>query len=163
MQGLSIRVARAVNGELGRRGSVFADRYHARALRSPRAVHVALRYVLVNARKHERGAGAVPVGFVDECSSAPWFSGLARPPELAFGVSAARRAFAHRVPGMAAPVAAARTWLLRFGHQRAGPIDIDAMPAQGRAAHPMRPAPTRYPPMTCSNTRCSRRDPISLQ
>ena len=36
MQGLSIRVAKAVNRRLGRRGAVFADRYHARALKTPR-------------------------------------------------------------------------------------------------------------------------------
>ena len=32
MQGLAIRLARRVNGALGRSGSMFADRYHARAL-----------------------------------------------------------------------------------------------------------------------------------
>ena len=43
MQGLSVRLARAVNRTLGRRGRVFADRYHARALKTPRATHFALR------------------------------------------------------------------------------------------------------------------------
>jgi putative transposase len=53
IQGLSIRVARALNHRLHRRGKVFADRYHARALKTPRETGSALRYVLLNARKHE--------------------------------------------------------------------------------------------------------------
>jgi len=65
VQGLSVRVARAVNRRLQRHGKVFADRYHARALKTPRSVRWALRYVLLNVRKHERGAWGVPFGFVD--------------------------------------------------------------------------------------------------
>ncbi|TMB50078.1 MAG: hypothetical protein E6J56_22290, partial [Deltaproteobacteria bacterium] len=38
IQGLVIRVARAINHALGRRGKVFGDRYHARSLRTPREV-----------------------------------------------------------------------------------------------------------------------------
>jgi hypothetical protein len=137
MQGLSIRVARATNGELGRKGPVFADRYHARALTTPRAVRFALRYVLLNARKHEgRGALAVPPGFVDPCSSAAWFEGFARPGALAFGAAECRAGFARGRADFAsghvaedAPVAAARTWLLRVGYRRAGPIDVDDAPA----------------------------------
>ncbi len=45
LQGLAIRVARAVNRVLGRRGVVWSDRYHARALTTPRAVRHALVYV----------------------------------------------------------------------------------------------------------------------
>jgi REP element-mobilizing transposase RayT len=52
MQGLCVRLARRLNHRLGRRGSLFADRYHSRALKTPRQVRTALRYVLLNARKH---------------------------------------------------------------------------------------------------------------
>jgi len=52
MQGLAIRIARALNRLRRRVGSVFADRYHDRILQSPREVWNALRYVLCNARKH---------------------------------------------------------------------------------------------------------------
>src|SRR5262245_4211498 len=38
MQGLGVRIARGLNRELGRRGRVLADRYHARALETPREV-----------------------------------------------------------------------------------------------------------------------------
>jgi REP element-mobilizing transposase RayT len=119
MQGLSIRVAKAVNRRLGRRGSVFADRYHARALKTPREARLALRYVLLNARKHERGHRRIPAGFVDGCSSAPWFDGWSRPRELAFVTSARVRE---------SPVVAPRTWLLRVGFKRAGPLDLDDTP-----------------------------------
>src|SRR5213594_1017676 len=48
MRGLAIRLARAVNHAIGRRGAVWGDRYHARALATPRAVRHALVYVLMN-------------------------------------------------------------------------------------------------------------------
>jgi putative transposase len=139
VQGLSIRVARAVNRQLGRRGKVFADRYHARALKTPRAAHWALRYVLLNVRKHERANLTVPFGFVDPCSSAAWFDGFARPRELIFGARECRNDFRARavVPrGIAprsppdAPVVAPHTWLLTVGVSRAGPFDIDELPGE---------------------------------
>ena len=46
MQALLVRVARALNRLWHRCGSVFADRFHARALRTPREVRAALVYVL---------------------------------------------------------------------------------------------------------------------
>jgi REP element-mobilizing transposase RayT len=136
MQGISIRVARAVNGALARAGRVFADRYHARALTTPRAAYFALRYVLLNARKHQRTPGSpraasreeLPTGFVDPCSSAPWFDGFSRPPELAFGAAEARRRW-RASSGREAPVVAARTWLLRTGLRRHAAFDIDDAPA----------------------------------
>src|SRR5882672_716637 len=70
MAGLAIRLARAVNRRLGRTGRVWGDRYHARALRSPREVRHALVYVLMNWRKHVAGARGL-----DPCSSAFWLGG----------------------------------------------------------------------------------------
>ena len=70
IQGLGIRLAKAVNRVLGRRGSVWSDRFHARALRTPREVRNGLVYVLQNWRKHIRAVA----GF-DPCSSAAWFTG----------------------------------------------------------------------------------------
>jgi REP element-mobilizing transposase RayT len=43
MQGLAVRIARAVNRAAGRRGKVFADHYSARELRTPAEVRRALR------------------------------------------------------------------------------------------------------------------------
>jgi REP element-mobilizing transposase RayT len=126
MQGISIRVARAVNRELVRTGRVFADRYHSRALKTPRAAYFAVRYVLLNARKHRRSE--VGAGFVDPCSSAPWFKGFARPVELAFGAARARERW-RAVSVREAPVVPARTWLLRRGVRRYGAFDVDDAPA----------------------------------
>ncbi len=68
MRGLHVRIARALNRSWMRCGGVFAGRFHARVLRTPREVRHALVYVLQNARKH----GERFTGF-DEYSSGPWF------------------------------------------------------------------------------------------
>jgi len=123
MQGLAIRVAKAVNRRLGRRGKVFGDRYHARALRTPRETRLALRYVLLNLRKHADGVARMPAGFVDGRSSARWFEGWNRPRALCFVAEAAAR-------NSAPPTVPPRTWLLRMGWRRAGPmLDPDEHPA----------------------------------
>jgi hypothetical protein len=70
VQGLAVRLARAVNRTLVRCGRVFAGRYHRRDLATPREVRHALVYVLVNHRKH----GLRPEA-IDSCSSGPWFTG----------------------------------------------------------------------------------------
>ena len=126
VQGLAIRLARAINRRLQRHGKVFTDRYHARALKTPRAARWALRYVLLNVRKHERHA--VPFGFVDPCSSAAWFDGFARPLELVFGARECRAAFRAQ-HALDSPVVVARTWLLTVGQYRAAPFDVDDVPS----------------------------------
>src|SRR6185436_15574554 len=133
IQGLSIRIARAVNRQLDRKGRLFADRYHARALTTPRAVKFALRYVLLNARKHTpapRSAGldGIAPGFVDSCSSAPWFHAFARPETLAFGAREARDDWQRANGSAEPPVEPARTWLMRSCLQRHGPFDSDETP-----------------------------------
>src|SRR5690242_18993869 len=65
MQGLNIRLARAVNRAAQRRGRVFADRYYARPLRTPTEVRNAVNYVHRNVQKHQ---GAHP-WYVDPYSS----------------------------------------------------------------------------------------------
>ena len=136
MQGLTVRVARAVNRTLARCGRSFSDRYHSRALKTPREVQFAVRYVLLNARKHQKtsaadaGWPAVPAGFIDSCSSAPWFGNFARPIELAFG-AAQTRAQWRATSGVEAPVVRAQTWLLRRGSRLAGAFDIDDVPGAG--------------------------------
>jgi REP element-mobilizing transposase RayT len=54
MKSLAVRLAMGLNRLAGRRGAVFADRYHAKVLSTPRQVANALRYVLDNYRKHAR-------------------------------------------------------------------------------------------------------------
>jgi len=116
-RGLAIRVARAVNRALGRRGAVWGDRYHARALTSPRAVRNALVYVLKNRQKHCGGERDL-----DPCSSARWFTGWRHAPP--------------RPPG-ASPVVRARTWLAAVGWRRHGLVDLDERP-RSRSRRPSR-------------------------
>ncbi len=88
IQGLMIRIARAVNGVLERSGRVFADRYHAHQLRSPTETANAIAYVLGNAMIHAARRGqAVDPDAVDFLTS-----------------------YAHRQL-----VAQPHTWLLRIG------------------------------------------------
>ena len=123
MQGLAIRVAKAVNHRLGRHGKVFGDRYYARALRTPRETRLALRYVLSNLRKHGHGARSVA-------------GRLHR--RLLLGIVVRRlepsaRALLRRrgkVQHGDLPVMPPRTWLLSAGWRRAGPmLDPDEHPA----------------------------------
>ena len=57
MHAITIRMARALNGVMQRRGSVFADRYHAHVLRTPTEVRNAVRYAVGNHAVHARRAG----------------------------------------------------------------------------------------------------------
>jgi len=52
MQGLEVRMAKALNRVMQRKGSVFADRYYAHVLRTPTEVKRTLEYVRDNAKKH---------------------------------------------------------------------------------------------------------------
>jgi REP element-mobilizing transposase RayT len=72
MRSVAIRVARYVNDLLSRRGPLWADRWHGRALTSPREVRNVLLYVLANFRKHARRDVAAGL---DAYSSAAWFDG----------------------------------------------------------------------------------------
>ncbi|MFO0390452.1 MAG: transposase, partial [Planctomycetota bacterium] len=77
LQGLLIRLARGLNKLWGRKGKVFADRYHDRARKSPREVSNALVYVLGNGRTHAaQGRTIAPFAGPDRFTSAPWFDGF---------------------------------------------------------------------------------------
>ena len=52
MQGLGVRIARALNRVMKKRGKRLADRYHAHVLRTPAEVRNAVHYVLRNHLKH---------------------------------------------------------------------------------------------------------------
>jgi REP element-mobilizing transposase RayT len=113
--GLSIRVARAINRVLFRKGNVFSDRYHARALRTPREVRHALVYVLLNFRKHLDRPPSV-----DPASSGFWFNGWNLP---------TRSEPPGFMPTDEIPVRPARGWLARVGWRRHGLIDFHERPA----------------------------------
>ena len=110
MQGLLIRVAKALNKLWQRRGTVFADRYHDRVIKTPRHLRNVLNYVLNNARRHRRS-----VNTIDYYTSGPWFKGWREtvdvtglPPET--------------------PIATAHTWLLNVGWRKRGLISIAETP-----------------------------------
>ena len=52
MQGLNIRMAKALNKLMKRRGKVLSDRFHAVILKSPTQARHAVHYVLNNRRHH---------------------------------------------------------------------------------------------------------------
>jgi REP element-mobilizing transposase RayT len=52
MQGLNVRVARALNRVMERRGGVFDDHYHSRVLHTPTELVSAIAYVVGNHEKH---------------------------------------------------------------------------------------------------------------
>ena len=120
MMAIGIRFARAVNRALKRSGPVLKDRYHFRPLRTPTEVRNALRYVLLNARRHaaERGAHLRERVRLDPASSARWFDGWKRG---TVGEEASRSA---DLPAVRLP----RTWLLGVGWRRLGLLDPAEIP-----------------------------------
>lgn len=123
MHGLSIRLARAVNQLLSRRGRFIADRWHGRELTSPRAVRHALLYVLANFRKHGVGSARS----IDPLSSAPYFLGF-REFQCA-APCASDSETAHAFTPRDVPVLRARTWLLTTGWLRRGRLSVFECPA----------------------------------
>jgi REP element-mobilizing transposase RayT len=124
LQRCCVRLARGFNRILHRTGTVFAERYHVRALATPTEVRNALRYVLLNSNHHERDRGARALWYgCDAYSSAAWFDGWADD------------RWRHERADTPCPVAGARTWLLREGWRRAGgPLAFDDTPGR-RSCH----------------------------
>ena len=133
VQGLLIRVARALNRLWGRRGRVFGDRFHERELCNPRQVRNALVYVLQNSRKH-----GIWVDGPDPFSSGPEFDGwLTRVVGAAGGgrergAGSATSSPGHRELRLAGRslVPRPKTWMLSVGWCRHGLIDPRESPAR---------------------------------
>lgn len=111
IQGLCVRIARALNRLWHRKGPVFADRYHGRSLKTPLEVHRALRYVLHNAAHH-----GIPLDGPDPYSSGAWFDGW-------------RHGLGSKYGPESSPLPRAQTWLLRCGWRCHGLIDPMPPPA----------------------------------
>ena len=110
-----------------RRGRVFSDRYHARAIASPRGVRHALAYVLNNWRRHGRDQGMESMFWaIDPFSSATSFAGWSGD-ELPRDESL-------ETDGPL-PVSRSETWLLTVGWKRHGLISPTEVP--GAAARRM--------------------------
>ena len=121
MQGLQIRLAKRLNTLFGRRGKLFRERYHAQPLRSPKQVRSALAYVLNNRRRHLAASGKrLQSGYLDPFSSAPHFQGWSGPTWTDSCLAGE--------PVTVEP----KTWLLRVGWKRHGPLDVNALPGPRR-------------------------------
>jgi REP element-mobilizing transposase RayT len=119
MRSLCTRLASLLNALFQRTGPLLADRYHARALTTPLEVRRGLAYVLLNYRKHARADGRkIAASWIDPHSSAAKFDGWSTP---------VRSRFASYDFG----TAEARTWLLRTGWRRHGPLALDELTADG--------------------------------
>jgi putative transposase len=117
MHGLSIRLALAVNRAIGRKGKVVGDRYHARALMTPRQMRTSMVYVLLNFRKHLRAPACV-----DPRSSGLEFWGWHRAPVAT-----------DAAPATTLPA----TWMARIGWRLAGgPLRVEEHPAAPPRARP---------------------------
>ena len=125
MIGLAVRIARGLNKLWRRTGQVFADRYHARILTTPRAVRNALIYVVQDARKHGAWRALVP----DVYSSGPSFGGRRN----GTGACDSRATRANLAQSRTPWLVRARTWLLMMGWRRHGLIDPREVPV-GSAA-----------------------------
>jgi REP element-mobilizing transposase RayT len=123
VRGLEVSLARRLNRLLFRRGRCGSDRWHQRALKTPRSVRRALVYVLANFKKHGEPISAP----IDPCSSGPYF------PEY---VECRGKAPLELQPQLiplqfrkgGPPVPEARSWLLRIGWLRWGRISFRETP-----------------------------------
>lgn len=97
VQGLKVCAAKRLNKLWNRKGPLFDGRYHDHVLYTPREVHHALTYLFGNSVKH----GHRHSSGIDPCSSARWFHGE-----------------------RGSPLPRAKTWLLRVGWRRWGPVGV---------------------------------------
>jgi hypothetical protein len=110
-----------LNAALSRSGKLFAQRYHARYLKTPREVRNALRYVLLN-RKHHAAEKKFAKFWIDPYSSAAWFDGWAQPirgDEL----------WKREIFKLDRPTEKATVWLLTTGWKRHGLLRFDERPS----------------------------------
>ena len=107
IQGLKVRIAKALNRLWQRSGAVWADRYHVRPAKTPREVRNVLGYILNNGRRHGRTWNK---GYPDPYSSALWFDGWSN--------------YVHDgLLSWEGPIAKARSWLARVGWRRHGLLE----------------------------------------
>ena len=132
LQGFQISAARNINTMLGescyrrRRGRVFADRYFAEAITSPRRARNALTYVLNNWRKHgEDQQGLASTWLVDPFSSGVSFPGWKELDDKDF-MWPIRETYDPLI------VRRPESWLLREGWKLCGPVSARDVPSRSK-------------------------------
>ena len=134
------RLNAALKWKVRRRGQVFADRYHAEYITSPRQARNALAYVLNNWRKHreDRDLPRKPgVAFEHDWFSSGWmFAGWRE---------RADEVFVPPTPDGFEPLAIwfPRTWLLATGWRRHGLISLFEVPSSSTVRRALRGRSTR--------------------
>jgi len=131
MQAFGISTAKQINAQISkrtgerRRGTVFADRYHAVVLTTPRQVRNTISYVLNNWRHHGEDRKPMQRSWkVDPYSSALSFDGWKE-----YGD---RLTMYGAPPGYTAMfVWRPRTWLLKIGWRKWGPVSMFEVPGSG--------------------------------
>jgi REP element-mobilizing transposase RayT len=133
MQGFQISAAKHLNAAISkgrpgprRRGTVFPDRYHAEIITSPTQARHTLAYVMNNWRKHEEDrTEPMSTWTIDWFSTAAMFPGWAE-----YG----DEVFLWRGPPTYDPLVVyqPRSWLLREGWRKAGPISCHEIPSTKR-------------------------------
>ena len=116
VQGFKISAAKKLNSVLARKGSIFADRYHAEVLWTPTQVRNAICYVLNNWRRH--GEDRKTTVRVDHFSTGYWFHGWKERGPLE-GVPSGEEVL---------PSCKPQTWLLQDGWRKAPPISLYERP-----------------------------------
>jgi REP element-mobilizing transposase RayT len=133
MQGFQISAAKHLNAAISkgkpgprRRGTVFPDRYHAEIITSPTQARHALSYCLSNWRKHEEDR-RLPM----RDWKIDWFSTAAMFPGWAEYAPYEEEPFLWRGPQTYDPLVVyqPRTWLLREGWRKSGPISCHEVPS----------------------------------
>lgn len=121
------RLNRAISLATGRkhRGKVFDDRYHAQFITSPTQARNTISYTLNNWRRHEHDQGMESMFWdVDYYSSGPSFDGWAELDDSPVLIPAPD------YPRLS--VCRPKTWLLKTGWRKAGPISVRDIPGPPR-------------------------------
>jgi REP element-mobilizing transposase RayT len=126
MQGFAISAARHINRALGRKGTVFPDRYHVVILETPRQVRNCVTYVMNNWRHHgEDRAPFAKKWLVDPFSSGLAFSGWKELEGAAVMWKPSVDTYQSLITWHP------KTWLLREGWLRHGRVGATEVPGGG--------------------------------
>jgi REP element-mobilizing transposase RayT len=127
LRAFMISATRRLNGPLGRRGTVFTQRYHAVQIKTPIQARAALAYVLNNWRRHGEDAAGSSLhhAYIDPFSTGILFDGW-------------DTTYKFDTPTWYEPMSvhAPRSWLLTVGWRKHPRIGLDEVPGPLRIPRP---------------------------